>query len=148
MEAVKFKCDIVAKDPLDRSSRKMLNFGHTIGHAFESLFNRRGMPGMLHGEAVATGMICEAIISSEIKGLSGIEQSEIVSLIMNHFDLKPLEEKYFDNLLELLGHDKKRNDDNFNFTLLESAGNPCINFTVGSGSIIRAVRSYNKISKK
>jgi 3-dehydroquinate synthase len=145
LETVKFKCDIVAKDPHDRSVRKILNFGHTIGHAFESLFNQNDMPGMLHGEAVAAGMICEALISSEINGLSKWEQNEIASLITKYFEIKPLEKKYFDNLMELLAHDKKRNSDRFKFTLLESPGKPCIDCSVGSESIIRALRSYNQI---
>ena len=148
LDTVKFKCEIVAKDPHERSVRKILNFGHTVGHAFESLFNRHGVTGMLHGDAVAAGMICEAFISSEIKGLSEIERNEMVSLITKYFEMKPLDEKYFDILLELMRHDKKRNSGSFNFTLLESPGIPCLNCSVGPESIIRALRSYNQITEK
>ncbi|NTV83800.1 MAG: 3-dehydroquinate synthase, partial [Bacteroidales bacterium] len=80
-KTVNFKCKIVSEDPYDESVRKMLNFGHTIGHALEGFFNRSEMPVMLHGEAVAAGMICEAYLSTEIAGLAGDELSEISTVI-------------------------------------------------------------------
>ncbi|HLG03452.1 MAG TPA: 3-dehydroquinate synthase family protein, partial [Bacteroidia bacterium] len=63
LQSVRIKSGIAGEDPHDDGRRKILNFGHTVGHAIESLFLEEGQVSILHGEAVAAGMICEAFIS-------------------------------------------------------------------------------------
>ena len=112
------KTDIIIKDEKDNSIRNKLNFGHTIGHAIESIYNIR------HGEAVAYGMLCAAQISRGNNTLDKNQLDEIVTLI-NHFDLPKI---IFDieKILEQLSKDKKRINGKNNFILLNSIGNSYI----------------------
>ena len=112
------KTDIIIKDEKDNNIRNKLNFGHTIGHAIESIYNIR------HGEAVAYGMLCAAQISRGNNTLDKNQLDEIVTLI-NHFDLPKI---IFDieKILEQLSKDKKRINGKNNFILLNSIGNSYI----------------------
>ena len=69
---VEIKEEIVEQDPLEKGLRKVLNFGHTAGHAFESLSFTRNAP-LAHGEAVAHGILVELILSHTLKGLPSEE---------------------------------------------------------------------------
>jgi 3-dehydroquinate synthase len=62
------KREVVEKDPKEAGLRKILNFGHTIGHAFESFYLDTDKH-LLHGEAIAVGMVCEAFLSHKKSGL-------------------------------------------------------------------------------
>ncbi|NTV83096.1 MAG: 3-dehydroquinate synthase [Bacteroidales bacterium] len=106
------------------------------------------MPVMLHGEAVAAGMICEAYLSTEIAGLAGDELSEISSVIQSYFDPKPIHDQDFDDLLSLIRHDKKRSGSGMNFSLLESIGKPRMNCLADNESILRSIRYFNQICKQ
>ena len=112
------KTDIIMKDEKDNSIRNKLNFGHTIGHAIESIYNIR------HGEAVAYGMLCAAYLSRGNNTLDNNQLDEIVTLI-NHFDLPKI---IFDieKILEQISKDKKRINGKNNFILLNSIGNSYI----------------------
>ena len=112
------KADIIIKDEKDNNIRNKLNFGHTIGHAIESIYNIR------HGEAVAYGMLCAAQISRGNNTLDKNQLDEIVTLI-NHFDLPKI---IFDieKIIEQLSKDKKRINGKNNFILLNSIGNSYI----------------------
>jgi len=142
--AVKYKCDIVARDPFDRSDRRVLNFGHTIGHAIESLFNHPGMPGILHGEAVVAGMLCELHISAELKGLPEEDFKAADQVIRKYFKLKPVQEKHFDDLFRLIDHDKKKTGNLLNFTLLQRIGEPLVNCIVNKSVVLRSLKLYNQ----
>lgn len=147
-ETVNFKCRIVAEDPFDRSTRKMLNFGHTVGHALESFSNMPGRVEMLHGEAVAAGMICEAYISYETAGLPKYELEEISTVIKTFFDLEPLENRFFDQFLKMINHDKKKNINGIGFSLLECLGKPCLERSVERVNLIRSFEYYNEVSQQ
>jgi len=116
------KTDIIMKDEKDNNIRNKLNFGHTIGHAIESIYNIR------HGEAVAYGMLCAAYLSRDNNTLDNNELDEIVKLI-NHFDLPEI---VFDikKILEQLSKDKKRINGKNNFILLNSIGDSYISDNV------------------
>lgn len=147
-QTIYFKCCIVAEDPLDQSVRKQLNFGHTIGHALESLYNRPGFQGMLHGEAVAAGMLCEAYLSSEINGLDIQHRDEISFVVMDHFHVEPIGEEYFEELLKLIETDKKRTSGSPDFSLLSSVGHPLINCKANRELIFKSFRYHNLICEK
>lgn len=128
-ESVQIKNKIVIEDPREGGLRKILNFGHTVGHAVETHFLEEG-PGnkydrLLHGEAIAIGMICESYISYKEGYLSGPELKEIRDFIMAIY---PLEHKllpYKDQILDNLKLDKKNEGGKINFSLLKSIGD-CI----------------------
>lgn len=125
-ESVLFKCKVVLDDPYERNSRKMLNFGHTIGHGLESCFNRQGRSDYSHGRAVATGMICEAYISCEIASLPSDELEDLSMLMIRVFDLKPLDESLYDMLWQMMEFDKKNTETGIVFSLIEKEGSPSL----------------------
>jgi len=119
------KKKIVEKDPLELNVRKVLNFGHTIGHAFESgaLAERKKL---LHGHAVALGMIAESHLSSQLTGLPEKQLHEITSFILHHYR-KFYSEISDINWLRWIKYDKKSAQGRLNFTLLKSIGKPVVN---------------------
>jgi len=112
------KTNIIIKDEKDNNIRNKLNFGHTIGHAIESIYNIR------HGEAVAYGMLCAAHLSRGNNTLNNSELDEIITLI-NHFNL-PRITFNVERILKQLSKDKKRMNSKNNFILLNSIGNSYI----------------------
>lgn len=148
IETVNFKCRIVAEDPFDESTRKMLNFGHTVGHALESFSNVPGRVEMLHGEAIAAGMICEAYLSYETAGLPKYELEMISTLINTFFNLKPLENRYFDHLIKMMNHDKKKTINGLGFSLLECLGKPCPGRSVDRVNLIRSFEYFNQVIQR
>lgn len=117
--AAKFKCEIVSRDEFDRAERKYLNFGHTFGHAFESIY------GLEHGIAVGYGMICALRLSVII----GLMPNSVYEDALKYFALIGINTTFdFDltKVLELILHDKKRNGDRIDFVFLRSIGEPVI----------------------
>lgn len=138
-KAVEIKRDFVAKDPTEKNIRKALNFGHTIGHAAESVFLKAKMP-ILHGEAVAIGMICESFISHKKALLSKEDLKEIAEFLFSTFDLPKMEKTA--EILDFIKHDKK-NTTTTNFVLLNGIGNFQIDVAVDKPLIIESLNYYN-----
>jgi len=124
--SIMIKSEIVKRDPLEKGERKLLNFGHTIGHAIESFMMNNDTP-ILHGEAVAAGMICESYLSKEIIGLKEEELKEITNSISFIFPKIKLDTSSFDAVIELMKNDKKNTSNDINFTLLKSIGDGTFN---------------------
>lgn len=125
-KSIHIKNSIVEKDPYEKGVRKVLNFGHTIGHAIESYYLLNSKNPLLHGEAVAYGMLEEAKMSVLYNGLSKPDFLYISYGI----------EKYFSPILErilkdnnskswkhLMKQDKKNEQEQFQFTFLNAIGN-------------------------
>ncbi|MFN5459445.1 MAG: 3-dehydroquinate synthase [Bacteroidota bacterium] len=127
--SVLIKNGIVESDPNEKSIRRSLNFGHTIGHALESYFLST-TNHLLHGEAVALGMLAESFISLKMGMISPVEFKKVESLLQKFYKNQnlpiPNEQKIFD----LLKHDKKIESDKLNFTLLKGIGKSKINCLV------------------
>lgn len=120
-DSVLIKKNVVESDPKEKGLRKILNFGHTIGHGIESsLLNTENQ--LLHGEAIAIGMICEAYISYKTTGLSKEEMNDIKTSLQTIFP--KIEPSIFnlDSILNYMGHDKKNIDGEFKFSLLSKIG--------------------------
>ncbi|WP_270543334.1 3-dehydroquinate synthase [Butyricimonas paravirosa] len=118
--SVTIKDEIVSQDPREQGLRKVLNFGHTIGHAIESLSIMRGM-ALLHGEAVALGLVAELYLSVKEKGFPEEIYREVRNFVKRHYPNYPLME-HVDTLYELMLHDKKNERRGVNFTLLPGIG--------------------------
>jgi 3-dehydroquinate synthase len=144
LESVNFKCGIVAVDPYDQSTRKMLNFGHTVGHALESF----GKDEMLHGDAVAAGMICEAYLSCETCGLPEKGLNEVSCVISKYFDLKPLDDQFYEEYLKIMDFDKKKTGSATGFSLLEDLGKPSLDRLVSRKNLTRSFEYYNQQIRK
>ncbi|MCM1369239.1 MAG: 3-dehydroquinate synthase [Candidatus Amulumruptor caecigallinarius] len=119
------KMEIVAADPRESGLRKILNFGHTAGHAYETLSHMRGI-GMPHGMAVAHGIFAELKISIEECGLAESICNEYENKILRkYYRPLPFSRQDAEQLLNLMSHDKKNVSSTYiNFTLLKSIGNP------------------------
>lgn len=120
-KSVLIKNEIVKSDPKEQSIRKILNFGHTIGHAVESYFLGGPSP-LLHGEALAIGIICEAFISHKHNGLSADELNQIVETIKQHFPLVNIPAESYPQVLEYMYNDKKNEKGKIGFALLNKIG--------------------------
>jgi 3-dehydroquinate synthase len=119
--SIKIKSEIVDKDPYEKGIRKSLNFGHTIGHAIESIYLKKGKP-ILHGEAIAAGMECELYISSHYFNWEINSLKKVVSYLRQTFlDIK-LDHHDMDELIYFMKNDKKNRGDGINFTLIEDIG--------------------------
>lgn len=129
--SIGIKGNIVVKDPTEQNIRKKLNFGHTLGHAIESYFlESTERETLLHGEAIAIGMILESYLSHRLTGLSRIELDEIKRNLSKYYKPIKFSKTEIDTLLELLKHDKKNEHGNINFVLLNRIGNAVIDMKV------------------
>ena len=118
--SVTIKNEIVTRDPREQGLRKVLNFGHTIGHVIESLSITRGTP-LLHGEAVALGLVAELYLSVKEKGFPEEIYREVRNFVKQHYPPYPLMD-HVDTLYELMLPDKKNERWGVNFTLLPGIG--------------------------
>ncbi|MEI6883756.1 MAG: 3-dehydroquinate synthase family protein [Bacteroidota bacterium] len=147
-QTVSIKNRIASRDFREVKLRKVLNFGHSIGHALESYFLKDQGISLLHGEAVAIGMMAETWLSHEKSALGEADAIEIISFIKGAYN--PLT-SVLSNLLDpatvgricsLLAHDKKNRDGNIRMTLIESAGKPRLNIKV---SLAEAASALQKV---
>lgn len=118
--SIAVKSEIVTSDPLEKGTRKALNFGHTIGHAIESCSVAR-RENLSHGESVALGMIAELYLSVREKGFPEEIYRRVRDFIKRYYPVYPVME-HAATLCELMSHDKKNDREGLNFTLLEDVG--------------------------
>ena len=141
-ESVAVKQRIVTEDPTEQGIRKALNLGHTAGHAFES-FALRKQP-ILHGYAVAYGLICELFLSAVKTGFPTDKMHQTVSFIKAHYGKMTITCDDYPTLLELMTHDKKNTAGIINFTLLGGIGDIRINQTATQEEIYEALDFYRE----
>jgi 3-dehydroquinate synthase len=120
LRSVEIKNKIVLSDPKEKGERRKLNFGHTYGHAIESFYLKKSTP-ILHGQAIALGMLIE----SKMSNLSESEKVEITAFILSNFTLPYNPAK--NQLINFMRNDKKNLDEKINFTLLDGIGSCTIN---------------------
>lgn len=144
--SIAIKSAIVAADPNEIAERRKLNFGHTIGHAVEGLVLEREEKTLLHGEAVALGMICESWISVQETKLAHEEHEEIVRNVRRYFPLQPLNPTDDHRLIELMRHDKKNEKGDIRMVLLKSIGTCFTDKSVAPDRIIAALDYYRSLS--
>lgn len=118
-QSLEVKRKIVIADPFEKNERKLLNFGHTIGHAIESQYMDTEKP-LLHGEAIAAGMIYETKLSTTYLGLSDLKATEIINYIREIYgDPVKLE---LEKLMPTMKQDKKNSQNKISFSLLADIG--------------------------
>lgn len=144
--AVKFKAEVVKNDPYEKGLRKILNFGHTIGHAIESHFLENETQKLLHGEAIAIGMIAEAYLSVKYTGLENDALEEISDFILSIFEKTEIDISLIPRLIELTTQDKKNEGGKTLFTLLSAIGESKYNCLVDEEQIRASLLYY--IEKK
>jgi 3-dehydroquinate synthase len=143
--SVKIKNRIVMQDPEEYGIRKILNFGHTIGHAIETCsLEESDMASFLHGEAIAVGMICEAYLSHKVCGLPADQLKEITDFILDKYKSLAIDHMDQQHLIELMGHDKKNEKGTINFSLLSAIGTCEINKKASKEEIFASLAYYSE----
>ena len=141
--SIEIKNEIVMQDPTEKNIRKALNFGHTLGHAIESYYLENvTKTTLLHGEAIAVGMVLESFISLRKNLINQAEYLQIKSTVTSIYDTIIFEENDIDPILELLIHDKKNEFGSIRFALLEGIGKIKINQLVENELILEAFTDY------
>lgn len=142
-ESILIKKQVVDIDPLEVNLRKTLNFGHTLGHAIESYFlSNPDKPDLLHGEAIAIGIVLVSYISTQLVGLPIETTNDIKNVFRNYYGVVPIEKADYAAILQLLKYDKKNEHGHINFVLLEAIGRPKINCLVDDAIILDAFKFY------
>ncbi|WP_333851751.1 3-dehydroquinate synthase [Epilithonimonas sp.] len=144
--SMEIKNNVVSQDFKEENVRKTLNFGHTIGHAVESLFLKKGnlIP---HGEAVALGMICETHLAF-LCGLIDVEvSSAIISKIKRLFPYIDISEFKNAAIMDLMFNDKKNQDGNINFSLINGVGSCLFDQKLSAEQIILTLNFYKEFDK-
>jgi 3-dehydroquinate synthase len=142
-DSIKIKNEIVMQDPMELGIRKALNFGHTLGHAIESYFMENPTKkSLLHGEAIAIGMVLESYISMKKNLISKVEYLEVKTTIKSIFEEVDFDKNDIQSIVDLLIHDKKNENGVIKFVLLDGIGNFTINQNVESEVIISSFEDY------
>ena len=143
-QSVQVKEEVVKIDPFEKGIRKALNLGHTIGHAFESFALESGNP-VLHGYAVAWGLVCELYLAHLKTGFPIDKMRQTIQFIKEHYGRLTFNCKNYDQFYELMRHDKKNTSaDQINFTLLSEIGEVKINQTATKEKIYEALDFYSE----
>jgi 3-dehydroquinate synthase len=142
--SVQVKSRVVEQDFREGGLRKILNFGHTVGHAVESYFLESGTP-LLHGEAIAVGMIAEAYLSVKHSGLATEEAEEIEDFILAIFGQPQIPKETFDDIVQLAKQDKKNDQTAIRCTLLKSIGSARYDVSVNEADIREALEYYQAL---
>ena len=135
---------MVLQDPKEKNLRKILNFGHTLGHAIESFYlESEDKENLTHGEAIAIGMVCECYMSSKSLGFPVDKLNEVKDVILSIYNKTNLLKDDFSAILELLKHDKKNVNGQVNFVLLNDYEDFKIDCKVSEELIIESMEFYN-----
>ena len=143
--SVVIKNEIVLQDPHEKGLRKIVNFGHTLGHAIESYFLQNPeKKELLHGEAIAIGMILAAYLSKELLEFPEKELQNIKTTFLSYFKKVHFNDDDCSKIIELMKFDKKNSHGNINFVLLKNIGNPVIDNKVSNSLIFNSFEYYKK----
>ena len=140
-KAIELKNTIVKKDLHENNLRKSLNFGHNIGHALESALLKQSKD-ILHGEAIAAGMIMETDIAQVLKRITTKEQKEITEYIRSIYKNIKITKETESKLLQYILHDKKNVGDDLCFALPKDIGNYELYCGVNLETIKKAISNY------
>lgn len=136
-ESIRYKALVVSADETESDYRKILNFGHTIGHGIELLEDM----GLSHGQAVAAGMIYESIIACDRNLIDKEYLGEITDLCGKVVTLKTFTENEKENILQSLSHDKKNEGDSINMVLPVARGQVKVIDRINKEEIYNSFRS-------
>lgn len=145
-ESINIKNEIVLEDPLEEGKRKILNYGHTLGHAIESYFlNTKEKEPLLHGEAIAVGMILATYFSHILLGLEKEKLQEISKTILSYFPKQNFSADDIENIQNLTIYDKKNRNGKVLFVLMRDYGDFEIDCTVDKKLIINGFNYYKSL---
>ena len=132
---VEWKNKIVLEDEHENGKRKLLNFGHTAGHAIETLYQ------LPHGYSVGLGMIIACIISEQRTGLDKTVRERLVA-VLEKYKLPIIQSIAPEKLVDILKLDKKRNEEHIDYILLNNIGDAII-YPLGMDAILQGLETYS-----
>lgn len=142
--SISIKNEVVKEDPKESGLRKILNFGHTLGHAIESHYlESNHLESLTHGEAIAIGMITETYLSHKLFNFPKDKLEEVKNGILAIFEKVDISKEDYPSILELLKHDKKNSGGQVNFVLLSDFEKFNLNCAVPSDLLIESLDFYN-----
>lgn len=144
-QSARIKFGIICNDFKEQNIRKMLNFGHTIGHAVESLFLKYQAP-ILHGEAVAMGMICETYLSVLEQIITEQEALHIIQNIRKFFPDLDISHFSDEEIISVMLQDKKNEQNDIYFSLLNGIGQGNYNQKISLEKIIMSLDFYRSLN--
>jgi len=141
--SVKIKQQVVDQDPTEKGLRKILNFGHTLGHAVETCFLNKGPKERLfHGEAIAVGMIMEAYLSFERKMIDQQTLTDIEEFLFATYGKVKIKPEDIEEIIALTRQDKKNKGKEIRFSLLKGAGQCAFDIVVTAIEMRRSIAYY------
>lgn len=143
--SIKIKNEFTSADPTEKGLRKMLNFGHTIGHAIESYSFNTDKP-LLHGEAVAIGIVCELYLSNHYMGFPIQNLIEVAKIIGMYFKSIRFNVDIYKTLIELMHHDKKNYEGKISFSLVSGFGQYKYDVNCTNEDICQSFSFYNQMN--
>ncbi|MGA3013512.1 MAG: 3-dehydroquinate synthase [Bacteroidales bacterium] len=144
---ISIKCRIVQHDFTEKNVREILNFGHTLGHAFESLSLQKKKP-LIHGHAVVLGMICECYLSVLKCGLDTKQRDEIINMIFSNYKYYHLNNEDVESILKFIVNDKKRRASEIRFSLLKSPGVAISGQSCDESEILGSINFYRSFERE
>lgn len=144
-DSVSIKQAVVAQDPTEKGLRKILNFGHTLGHAIESFYLKTSS-SLLHGEAIAVGMILEAHLSHRRLGLSHEDLATITNHIHSLYDLPKINPADYQAIIELTKQDKKNEHGSVRFVGIEQIGKAIYDIPLAVEDVLEAFSYYKEVT--
>lgn len=142
--SIEIKNEVVLQDPREKNLRKILNFGHTLGHAIESFYlESENKENLTHGEAIAIGMVCECYMSYKLLNFPVEKLNDVKNVIISIYNQNKLHKEDFSAITALLKHDKKNVNGQINFVLLNDFEDFKIDCNVPQELIIESMEFYN-----
>jgi 3-dehydroquinate synthase len=145
-ESLLIKKQFIENDPNETGYRKALNFGHTFGHAIETFYINNNI-NILHGEAIAMGLICELFLSNKVKHLELKKMLDVIGFIIDNFPYFEINPKDYNQIYDLMLHDKKNVGNKIKFALISDIGKPEINQTCTDDDIFQSLGFYFQIMR-
>lgn len=140
------KAEVVQEDPREEGTRKLLNFGHTIGHGIEAFALESQQRTLLHGEAVAIGMVCATWLSWRMELLDRDRMNAVEEHLMGLYPPFRFQQSDHHRIIELMRHDKKNVGDSFRFTLLTGIGSARVDVPINAAQVAEALEHYRLLT--
>jgi len=146
-DSIEIKKRIVENDPYESGERKLLNFGHSIGHAIEAFFLKDNNENIIrHGEAIVAGMIMESYISVQLGLLKSNDFEFIKDALIQIYGIIEIKPSVFNNIIEFLINDKKNRNKRLYFVLLNDIGKGTFDIEIDKPLVLDALKYYSQLN--
>ncbi len=142
--SIRIKSAIVSADPYEQERRRVLNFGHTAGHALEAVSLGRKMKVLTHGEAVAAGMVIESHAAYRQGMITHGQLTRITSFMATHFALPAVRKQNYAGMLRHMAQDKKNIRGKMRLSLLHGIGTCRTGCVISRQEMVQALDAYNR----